>query len=228
MKILIYYGCMLITVLSLASCSKSSKDDSPKSKSIEEIIPSNLLTKLKGKMNIYDGDTPPSIDGCYLISPAFLVSSTLSDDSYGDKYCDNYIKFTDQNKNNVVTFNSYESYSNQVDTSSSNLVSIRGAGNFFTAYFTENTVDAIHNNTTATAATVISGEKLSSGIKNIRYAFLMISKNDPDSVYVPINSIRIFADEDSIVENATWPTTKVFRIINICKNKIKLRCMYKK
>jgi len=191
--------------LCLASCSKSS-DDPQKSVSIKDVIPSTLLNDLKNRMNIYDGDTPPSIDGSYLISPAVLVSTTLLTDSCGDIYVDNYIKFTNQNKNNVVAFNSYEDGSH---TSSSNSLSICGTGRYFTAYLTDYEVSTT-DGYTATSATVISGEKVASGIRNIRYAFLMISKNDPNDDLVPVNTIRVFADKDSLATNAIWPETKAF------------------
>ena len=212
-----------LTLLFMA-CSKSSdsSDNSQESKSIDDIIPPTLLTNLKNRMNIYEGDTPPSIDGCYLISPAILVSSTLSKDKIGDEFADDYIKFTNQNSNNSITYNSIQEGG---DTSSSNSVSIRGTGNYFTAYFTaynNSHNDSDNATATSTTATVISGEKTSSGIKNIKYAFLMISKDDPDSILVPINTIRVFTDGDSLAENTTWPTEEASRSANYtCKNKIK-------
>jgi hypothetical protein len=56
---------------------------------------------------------------------------------------------------------------------------------------------------------VISGEKTSSGIRNMKYAFIMVSKSsDPDEELMKEGIFRIFEDSDYISENITWSHSK--------------------
>jgi hypothetical protein len=160
-------------------------------------------------MTIYRGNTPPNIENSYLVNNNILISSNLDEDKEGSKFLDEYIRFINQSKLNVVTFESIQGNS----TSTSNSVSISGTYNNFTAYFTETTMSK-EDNYTCKTTTVISGELTSAGIKNFTYAFLMLEKNDPNTKLVPIGTIRVFKDSDGLAAKAQWPSSRSSFISN--------------
>ena len=56
-------------------------------------------------------------------------------------------------------------------------------------------------------ALVISGTKTDSGIKNLRYSFIMVEKgSDPDMVLMNKGDFRVFKDARELAKTATWPS----------------------
>lgn len=67
---------------------------------------------------------------------------------------------------------------------------------------TEGTSSGIYTKT----ALVISGTKTNTGIKGIRYAFVMVEKgDDPDTKLMDEGVFRVFEDGDGLALIATWP-----------------------
>ena len=55
-------------------------------------------------------------------------------------------------------------------------------------------------------ALVISGTKAQGGIRNLKYAFVMVDKgSDPDDVLMARGVFRVFEDQDDISEYVSWP-----------------------
>ena len=105
----------------------------------------------------------------------------------------------DKSKNTI----NYESYTENSDSySKGEGAFISGYGNYFTVFF--NTIgesQGIQNKT----ALVISGEKSSYGIKNLRYAFVMVEKgSDPNNVLMREGVFRVFKDGDYLSEPCSW------------------------
>lgn len=171
---------------------------------IDEVISSEIRYELEQEMPIYNGSNPPNIEGVYLISETELLSSSRIEDSPGDIYNDMTFKFSDQDEErNTLSFSKYE----KVSEASSDDVLIVGEGKNFTAYFT---ATGNTNNIYTKQATIISGTKTSTGIKDIYYAFVMLDKgSDPDNEVVDEGTYRIFIDSDGLAKNSTWDKSAI-------------------
>jgi len=166
---------------------------------IKQVIPDALLASIEDSMPIYEGTTPPKIDGVYLASPLTLVYTSDGQFEPGYIFINDTIKFSNQNgATNIVTYNSKTSYS----ADSSELVSVSGTNENFTAYFiATGTSSGIRTKT----STVISGTMTTAGILHFKMAFIMLDKGaDPDEMLMDVNAYRIFKDGDDLASNTTW------------------------
>ena len=76
---------------------------------------------------------------------------------------------------------------------------ISGSENKFTAYMAfEGEDDSISASYKQLA--VISGEITAQGIKNFKYAFYLLEKNDPLNTLMPVGGTRIWFDSDNMSE----------------------------
>jgi len=172
---------------------------------IEEIIPPTVLQNMENYMPIYDGTTPPNIEGSYKISTTVLVYTSDGLFSAGDVFVDKYIRFWGQNlATHVLSYEQKEvsSTGTVLATGNSELVAVTGSGNNFTAYFiTTGKSSDIYTKT----ATIISGTKTASGITNLYNSFVMLDKGaDPDEKIIDINVFRVFKDLDGTAVNYSW------------------------
>ncbi|NDV80525.1 fimbrillin family protein [Bacteroides sp. 51] len=172
---------------------------------INEVVPTEMQEKIKDYMPIYNGSTPPNVMGTYLCSPNYMIHSSIPGETNDDyDFADRLFRFSNQNfTNNTLDYDSKQGADGQ---SSGKGYFISGSGDNFTVFF----------NTTGTSygisikmATVISGTKTSQGIKNYRYAFLMLEKGpDPENKLVEVGTFRIFKDENELASNSTWTNTR--------------------
>lgn len=167
----------------------------------EQVMPDNPLDPY---MPIYDGDTPPNIEGSYVISTHVLDYSNLSYDYPGDEYVDMYIRFSNQDMiNNTVDFESLEFFSSTSYNYSLDSY-VTGSGNNFTVFF--NTYGYYDDGvTTYKTAYAISGTVSDNGIVNIYDGFYLQDKNDPYGNLVPVGAIRVFKDSDGTAYRTSWP-----------------------
>lgn len=172
----------------------------------EDVMPDNPFDPY---MPIYDGDTPPNIEGCYLISTHVLDNSTLPYDYPGDTFTDMYIRFSNQDMiNNTVNYESLQfggegtAYDYSLDSY------VTGSGNNFTVFF--NTYGYYDDGvTTYKMGYAFSGTVSENGIVNLYDGFYMQDKNDPNNLLVPVGTIRVFKDSDGMSYRTTWPSTTI-------------------
>lgn len=173
---------------------------------IEDVIPEDILVQLKSHMPIYSGTTPPDIVGAYLVNPAELVFSSDGNLDSGHFFTDLYFRLSSQNdETNILT---YEEKQGDSSSATSDEVSVVGTGDSFTAYFiSSGYAREIYNKD----ATIISGTKTTSGIKNFSYAFVVLEKGaDPDNSLVEVGTYRIIKDGNGLASNTTW--TKISKL----------------
>lgn len=166
---------------------------------INQVVPSYIQEKMKNYITIYNGNTPPNVEGGYLISKC--VSLFCEDGVFplGHVVADIYIRFSNQNTSNNTL--DYEEKSQEL-VSTGKGAFISGMGNNFTAFF--NTVGTTHGIPVKTAL-VISGTKTSAGIKDLQYAFIMIEKgSDPNGKLMKEGVFRVFKDQDGVAVNSNW------------------------
>ena len=173
-------------------------------KAQEHVIPDNPFGPY---MPIYEGDTPPNIEGSYLVSKHVLSYSNLSNDEVGHEYVDQYIRFTNQDMvNNTVDYESLQFASSTVRDYSLDSY-VMGSDNNFTVFF--NTAGEYSDGvTTYKMAYVISGTVGENGITDLYDGFVLQEKNDPNNQMVAVGTMRIFKDKDGFSPRVTWPESK--------------------
>lgn len=172
---------------------------------IEQVVPGDIRQKMEPYMPIYDGKNPPNVEGCYLIEPF----ETVYCEDYGNGGFESgtltvpyYINLTSQSKENN-TINMEECSSDFDSYSIGEGAFISGEGKNFTVFF--NTIGTHHGIYTRTAL-LISGTKATDGIKNLKYAFVMVEKgDDPEGIIMKEGVFRVFQDKDGMAYSAVWP-----------------------
>ena len=83
---------------------------------------------------------------------------------------------------------------------------ISGEGKNFTIFF--NTIGTSYGIDTREAL-LLSGTKATGGIKNLRYAFVMVEKgDDPEGILMKEGVFRVFQDKDGMSYSDTWPISE--------------------
>lgn len=173
---------------------------------IEDIIEPELLDEMEKYIPIYRGKNPPLVEGTYFIDPFETVY--CEDEGHGGYdpgtiVNSKYFRLSNQN-NKTLTLDYEDTNASGTSYSIGKGSFICGEGSMFTVYFdTEGESQSIYTRT----ALVISGEKTDSGIKNLKYAFVMVEKgDDPDGKLMDEGVYRVFQDEDGLAVNAIWPS----------------------
>ena len=170
-------------------------------------IPQEYLSKMSAYMPIYSGNTPPNIEGVYNMSPCVMVYDSNGSFEPGHKFNSVVTELTNQNMSqNTLTYRDEEIKSNGTVSSSSNKAEAKivGNGDNFTMFvvITSNST----NGSWTKIASLLSGIKTSSGIKDFYEGFVMLDKYDPDNKKMKIGQFRIINDQDGMSEPTTWKT----------------------
>ena len=180
----------------------------PWTNDIQNVVPQNILDKMRPYMTFYEGTNPPLVDGSYLIdqmATVYCEDAGRGGFNPGEIVVSKRIKFSNQSNTNLTL--DYEDRTvNGTSSSVGKGAFISGSGTNFTAYFnTEGVSQGIATRT----ALVVSGTKTSSGISNIRYAFVMVAKgNDPEEKLMDVGVFRIFKDQDGLAANTSWTNSR--------------------
>lgn len=176
---------------------------------IEQVVPGDIRQKMEPYMPIYDGTNPPNVEGCYFIDPFEAVycedyANGTGGYEPGHLVFPRYIKLTRQSKENTIDMEEYSTSGNSYSIGEGAFIS--GEGNNFTIFF--NTIGTSYNIYTRTAL-LISGTKATGGIKNLRYAFVMVEKgDDPEGILMKEGVFRVFQDKDGMSYSDTWPISE--------------------
>ena len=206
MKKNIYYFVMgIFALLGTVSCSKSESEESTKyqnlPKEVKSIVPDNILRKLEANgMVIHTGTTPPNIEGTFNITPFELAFTDVEDYQYvvGYQITGYTYHFYDQQGVKIKT--DYENLNLLSDDKAIGRGTIiSGSENKFTAYMSFEGEDKSIGASYKEVA-IISGEITAQGIKNFRYAFCLLEKNDPLNKLMPVGGTRIWFDSDNMSE----------------------------
>ena len=174
---------------------------------ISQEIPQEYLSKMSAYMPIYSGNTPPNIEGVYNMSPCVMVYDSNGSFEPGHKFNSVVTELTNQNMSqNTLTYRDEEIKSDGTVSSSSNKAEAKivGNGDNFTMFvvITSNST----NGSWTKIASLLSGIKTSSGIKDFYEGFVMLDKYDPDNTKMKIGQFRIINDQDGMSEPTTWKT----------------------
>lgn len=200
-------GSLLFLMTLLFGAISCSKTDEPVAPAIEEIVPPKALTEMKPYITIYEGNTPPNIEGVFFIDPSESVFCQDYPEGHGyapgKLVSSYYIKFSNQSK--ITRTLEYTEKAKSVnDSGVGSEAFIVGSNNNFTVYmYKEGTADGISYKT----AVVVSGTKVDSGISNLRYALVMVEKeDDPNNKLTKEGFFRVYKDQDGLASAVDWPT----------------------
>lgn len=170
----------------------------------DNVVPKEIRDKMEEYMDIYNGINPPNIEGSFTIDP--MVALYCEDYGHGGYEPGHVVTSQDirfSNQNSYDNSISYEAHSATTSSyESANGAFISGSGNNFTVFF--NTT-GYSSGATYKTALLISGTKTSSGIANLRYAFVMVDDGgDPNDKLMEVGVFRIFRDQDELCLPKTW------------------------
>ena len=179
---------------------------------IEQVVPDSIRDRMDPYIPIYEGNNPPAVEGVFLIDPAEIVYDTTNNYNAGDQgFTPIYLKFSNQSiTQNTIDYEEKDvnNAGKIVSESSGPGAFISGEGDNFSVFFSTSGVS--HRDTydiSYKTSLVISGTKTSSGIKDIRYAFVMVDKkNDKEHDIMDVGEFRVFKDTDGLAKTASWPS----------------------
>lgn len=198
---------LMVIAIGLTGCLKEDMDTIvlPFSEIPQGEVPQDIKGPFYGVVPINEGIDPPSINGKFVMSPFKLeyASDGYQESVYG--MADLYLSFQSQTTGGMAAY--YEKQG--LSETESPEVYVVGSGQDFTAYFVAYTTnyvysDNVYHEVTAKSATVISGTVTENGIENIRYAFAILEKNDPNNLIMDVNACRVFKDGDGLAEKCEW------------------------
>lgn len=175
---------------------------------VNEFLPEDVLDKLiETGFDVYPGNTPPSIEGTFLVSPLTMIGTTIYNDfPIGHVFGDQIITFYNQNTTNRTVQIKYT----QASSEGTGLAGyISGAGNRFTTFVKSTSTES--GIVRSIMIQVTSGEWTTDGIKNYKTSIWMLdNKNNED--LISNNTGRVFNDGDffspKVLSNYKLQTTK--------------------
>lgn len=167
---------------------------------IEAVIPDEYIDLMDDYIPIYDGTTPPDIEGIWLMDPLELYYDSAGATKEDFDFAPDYIWFYDQTSDNTLNMMSTQ---NLGDLSTAEGVFVSGSGNNFTVYFNEYVT--YNDGSWLVKATLMSGTVSGSYIKNFRYAFIIVEDYDPNSQFMDAGDFRVLEDGDYWSEQTAWP-----------------------
>lgn len=167
---------------------------------IQAIIPQEYIDLMSPYIPIYEGNTPPDIEGVWLVSPNELYYDSMGGTRDDYNFADDYLWFYEQKSDNTLSMMSTQ---NLGDLSVAEGVFISGTGSNFTIYFNE--YSTFDDGAWLVKATLISGTKSGSRITNLRNAFIILDDYDPNDHYMNVGDFRVLEDADYSSGKATWP-----------------------
>ena len=166
---------------------------------IETVIPQELLKVYSDSIGeLYHGYIPPNVEGSFVINPKKrLLSNNLISWPLEVIEPNMTISINNQHNGVIVNFDCSEA-----TTTSTDSVYIMGHDDCFTIYFREvkEFVDEGFT-TTITRGMILTGEIHQEGIRNLRYADIIIDVNDDSNgqiVQYPKGQYFIYEDGDGI------------------------------
>ena len=186
-----------------------SKDFTTPQKGFDQVVPDSIRKKMEPYIPIYEGTTPPIIEGTYVIDPMEIVHDMagLYEPGY-KKFGLVYFNISNQDPiTNTLDYKEKEiSYGQLLSEAEGDGAFISGEGNNFSVYFNTLGVSHLENYDVPTKdALIISGTKVADGIKDLYYSFVMVEKgDDPENIIMNAGDFRVFKDGDNWAEITTW------------------------
>ncbi len=171
-------------------------DEEGFTREIRKMIPDEIMEQLEESgMTIYSGNTPPILEGTFIISPTIMISSSIANEAVPHQFADSSYTFSNQSNHDLTI----EVIQEQKSVGSK----FEGTGGFIVGQDGNFTIFAeIHqekSDSWARTAEIISGELKGNGIKNLQFSIVMLEKSG-DNDYINVGEGRLFYDGDSFSE----------------------------
>jgi hypothetical protein len=173
------------------------------SANILSIAPQSVIDDLRLRgMNINEGNTPPALSGFFESKPHVLLSPYGPGDSFavGTEFTSIRYRFYDQN-GNTQTISLDKKSSDGTNTETGIGAFLAGNGNKFTLFAK---TSGISDGITYKSLTIISGEILSTGIKDFQESVVLTEKGlDPTNKLIAVGQGRIIRDGNSLASKVS-------------------------
>ena len=184
-------------LMMLSGCLKQGTDTIalPEIGTADNVIPKDIRDEFKRLMPIHEGITPPDVTCSFTLSKYRCDYS--SNNSKPDDLSDRFMAFYKKDGN---TYEYSGKQGNGVQHSSH--IVVIGTAADFTAYFISDSKRT--DGSWSTRADFLSGTMTEAGIKDVKYAFIVLESYDPENKHMDVNEYRIFSDEDGLAEFVDW------------------------
>ncbi len=207
---------LLFCSITLAGCKKeniTTTTDLPSA--VTNNVPDSLLQLIKSLgMPIYTSNTPPNIDGIFLIEPLVFVSgnSGATTDIIGFRFADKKVKFTNQDNSKQQLFYQEKSFDYLsgavIGISSIDSAFISGHDSLFSVFsFVNQYAININGDTTdqRKLVRIISGTKSTNAIRNTHTAaFTIKTIKNTTNAFLSQGKGRITKDQDGSSESVSF------------------------
>ena len=196
MKKLLVTACIIFVSGLFISCKKEKESTAGK---VDQIISQQLRSELTNLgMEIFDGNTPPNMEGTITLTPNYLFKSNIQGDPPMNTAFVNYsIKVFAQTSTNDIKILGTGYGGATSEKEESNDAAISGSGNNFSIYG-RHTITVGANS--IIVANVYSGTLDGSQVKNLKKAFVVVDDSKGGNALLKNGAIRIFYDANKISE----------------------------
>jgi len=182
-----------------SGCSSDSSDEAEafdgSVESIENFVTPELLQTMEDMgLVVHPGNTPPSVEGVFLLNANILQSTNIDSDTPGSTFADAYMTFENQDDANLKVDFSYDQPT-AGESGVGNGTLLSGTANNFTAYLKQTVT---HVDGDADTIMVISGTMTDTGIVDFQWALFM-KENNGHASFIENGKGRIFIDSDDLV-----------------------------
>lgn len=188
-----YIVCCMVCGLFLAGCRKD------EFKSLNEMLPADILDAISEQMPLYEGENPPMLEGSYVFSPCRILYSSFQS-SLIDSLPDYHFKLSFQKKEGKNSFIKFVGDNSIMRIDSCENACLVGKNQYFTAYY--NVKGKHYSGISYNAVLILTGTKKEEGFVDCYLGIVLLDKsvNASDSLLMPVGSFRIINDGDAIVE----------------------------
>src|SRR6218665_2936905 len=175
----------ILLIVSLNACQKENEAEPVKTfpAPINTFITQGMLDSLRSAgAHIYDGTTPPTVNGIYFMHPDSCIYDNSPSNSAGSIYTDYKFKFTNQNNTAFTIDVAQKSIPAGIISSTPVYSYISGNGNNFSIFIIRTLTPS---GVTVQQYNILSGTLTSGGIQNFQNVLYMRSKvGDSDNALV--------------------------------------------
>ncbi len=173
---------------------------------IQRLVPLSTIQKVRELgVTIYDGRTPPNVEGIYLLARNYMTKSSVPDEaSKPDGFADYKLRIYRQNQTNLTasldTKTINQNNGNVISSATGQGTLLAGNGNFFSLFVVLESKET-NGTTRSRSLQVFSGEITSSGIRDLQFTLFMLDDyGDINDDLIPVNTGRAFKDNDGFSE----------------------------
>lgn len=198
------FSILIIATFIIACKKEETKTPTPSFPTpISNIVSQSMIDSLRAAgTNVYEGTTPPIVNGIYLMSPDSCVYDNSPGNFAGTLFADYKFRFSNQDNSLFTLTVEQKNMSSGALNPTPAYTYISGSGNNFTIFILR-TISP--TGITVQQFNILSGTLTASGIQNFKNTLFIRSKgSDPSGTLPPAGTIRLFVNGASgLATNST-------------------------